>query len=88
MTIRQIIKKYGWQMKCDVKPGRFMSVGIGFMNEKGKEDETQMDINAYDEQELSELFADFCRENQLLDDTVTYITIVQIADTMDKLLYG
>lgn len=45
-----------------------------------------MDINAYDEQELSELFADFCRENQLLDDTVTYIMIEQMADTMDKLL--
>lgn len=86
MTIRQFIKKQGWQMKCDAKAGRFMSVDIGFMHVNGQEDETQMDINAYDEQELSELFADFCRENQLPDDTVTYITIVQIADTMDKLL--
>lgn len=59
MTIRQIIKNYGWKMKCDTKPDRFMSVDVGFIDEKGKEDETQMDINSYDEQELSELFADF-----------------------------
>lgn len=88
MTIKQFLKQHGWQMECDAKIGRAMSVAIGFLDANGKEDETQMDIHAYDEQELSRLFMDFCRENEFPTDTVTYVLIVQIADTMDKLLYG
>ncbi|MDY2752331.1 MAG: hypothetical protein SOV22_01865 [Blautia obeum] len=88
MTIKQFIKKHGWQIECDSKPGRAMSVDIGFLDHRKMEDETQMDINAYDEQELTELFADFCKENQFPTNTVTYVTIVQIADTMEELLYG
>lgn len=75
-------------MECDSKPGRAMSVDIGFADKEGREDETQIDINAYDEQELSELFADFCKENQFPINTVTCVAIVQIADTIDELLYG
>lgn len=65
-----------------------MSVDIGFVNDDGREDETQMDINAYDEQELSKLFTSFCKENKFPINTVTYVTIVQIANTMDELLYS
>lgn len=86
MTIKQFIMKHGWQMECDSKPGRAMSVDIGFLDHRKMEDETQMDINAYDEQELSELFADFCKENQFPINMVTCVAIVQIADTMDELL--
>lgn len=65
-----------------------MCVDVGFIDDEGREDETQMDINAYDEQELSSLFADFCKENKFPTNTVTYVTIVQIADTMEELLYS
>lgn len=88
MNIKQFIKKHGWQMENTSKQGRAMSVDIGFVNDEGREDETQMDINAYDEQELSKLFTAFCKENKFPINTVTYVTIVQIADTMDELLYS
>ncbi|MBM6803890.1 hypothetical protein H6B07_14735 [Mediterraneibacter glycyrrhizinilyticus] len=88
MTIKQFIKKYGWQMECTSKPGKAMSVDIDFVDSEGREDETQMDIKAYDTQELSQLFSDFCKENKFPQNTVTYIAVVQIADTMEELLYG
>lgn len=73
-------------MENTSKPGRAMSVNIGFVNDEGRENETQMDINAFDEQELSKLFTAFCKENKFPINTVTYVTIVRIADTMDELL--
>lgn len=65
-----------------------MCVDVGFIDDKGREDETQMDINAYDELELSRLFAVFCKENKFPTNTVTSVVIVQIADAMEELLYG
>ena len=66
MNIKQFIRKHGWQMECNSKPGRVMCVDVGFIDDEGREDETQMDINAYDEQELSRLFADFCKATEFL----------------------
>lgn len=88
MNIKQFIRKHGWQIECNSKPGRVMCVDVGFIDDEGREDETQMDINAYDEQELSRLFVDFCKENKFPTNTVTSVVIVQIADTMEELLYG
>ena len=86
MNIKQFIRKHGWQMECNSKPSRVMWMDVGFIDDERREDETQMDINAYDEQELSRLFVDFCKENKFPTNTVTAVTIVQIADTMEELL--
>ena len=85
MTIKQCIKKKGWQIDCDSKLGRYMSVDIGFVNSDGKDDETQFDIKAYDVDELDNLFADFCKENGFKKNTVYSICIVKIADTIEEL---
>lgn len=88
MNVKQFIKEYGWQMECASRLGKAMSVNIGFTNNAGEDDEAQMDINAYDEQELSTLFDDFCKENGFSTNTVNYVVVVKIADSMDDLIYG
>lgn len=75
MTIRSFVKKHGWQTECDVAMARRMTVDINFEND-GNPDETEFDIAAYNVNELSNLFADFCRENKLKANTVTGVTIV------------
>lgn len=85
MTVRQYIRKYGWQIECEPNACRAMSVDIGFMDPDGRDDETQFDIAAYDERELSGLFDGFCKENHFRRNTVIGITIVQTADTMEDL---
>lgn len=85
MTIKQYIKKYGWEIECNPQRCRVMSVDIGFINDEKREDETEFDIMAYDEGELSDLFKDFCRENGFPQNTVTYVCVVQMADSMEEL---
>ena len=63
-----------------------MSVTIGFINDKGQDDETQLDNPPYDERDLSSLFSEFCKENGFPDDTVTYIYIDQMAESMEALV--
>lgn len=76
MTIKQCIKN-GWKIeKNSGSPYRSMDVNIGFEND-GIEDETQFLINSYDVNELTQLYSDFCKENNIPNNTVTYITIVQ-----------
>ena len=84
MTIKQYIKKYGWNLECKSKICWAMNVNIGFSNE-GQDDETQFSIEAYDVDELNNLFADFCKENGFKQNTVTYITIVEMADSIEDL---
>ena len=86
MTIKQYTKKCGWQIECDLKLCGAMTVDVAFIDKEGKEDETQFDIRAFDRQELSDLFADFCKENKLPRNTVINIIIVQMADTMEELV--
>lgn len=88
MNVEQFIREYGWRMECASRQGKVMSVNIGFINNAGRKDETQMDINAYDEQELSMLFGEFCKENRFSADTVDYVVVVKMTDSMDNLLYG
>lgn len=87
MTIKQYFANGGkWEVECDTsKPYRAMSVNIGFLHAKGKEDEVQFDIQAYDVDELSRLFNEFCKENNFPTNTVMYVTVVQIAETMELL---
>ena len=87
MTTIQYIKKNGWQVECEPELlCGAMSVTIGFISEKGRDDETQLDILPYDEGNLSSLFSEFCKENGFPEDTVTYIHIVQMAEGMEALV--
>ena len=86
MTVKQYLKKHGWQAECEVSGGiRAMSVDIGFFNGEF-DDETEFDISAYDEEELAALFRDFCKENQFPSNNVISIMIVKVAATMDELM--
>lgn len=48
---------------------------IGFINSDGMEDETQFE-SVKTLKELSDLFRDFCKENGLKTNTVTYVEAV------------
>lgn len=85
MTSKEYIKKNGWQVDCETKPCRYMNVDVNFLNNEKAEDETQFSIRAYDVEELDQLFNDFCKENGFKKNTVTCVTIVQMAETMDEL---
>ncbi len=78
MTIKQCISKNGWQANTDTsQPYRSMDVSVTFEN-GGTLDETQFLINAYNADELTELFLEFCKENNLYQNTVVGITIVHV----------
>ena len=85
MTIKEYIIKNGWQYECETKPCRYMNVDVNFLNNEKSEDETQFSIRAYDVEELDQLFNDFCKENGFNRNTVTCVTIVQMAETMGEL---
>lgn len=85
MTIKQFIRQYGWNMECKSRTGRWMSVDVSFTAPDGRSDETSFDIEAYNEDELSELFSDFCTENGCAIDTVWGITITAVANSFEEL---
>ena len=86
MTIRQYIKKNGWENECELVPGyRYMIVHINFLNKNKAEIETSLDIKAFDEHDLSSLFNNFCKENSFPRNTVTGVTVVASAVTMEEL---
>lgn len=79
-------------MECNVpNTCRWMSVQISFQNPKTVNyDETEFDIKAYDEDELSELFKTLCKETfgkewKEAYSSVTAVVIVQFADTYEEL---
>ncbi|WP_097006515.1 hypothetical protein [Lacrimispora amygdalina] len=77
MTIKQCISKNGWQINTDTsQPYRSMDVSVNFNN--GGLDETQFTINSYNVDELTKLFLEFCKENNIRQNTVTSITIVRV----------
>ncbi len=53
----------GW-----IKPGTY---NIGFINDEGRDDETQFSAENIDD--LVELWEEFCRENGFRYDSVTYV---------------
>ena len=85
MTVKEFIKKHGWQAECKITLCRAMIVHIGFETVNNPADETSFDIRPYDTNELSDLFKQFCKENGYPTNTVTSITIVAVASTMDEL---
>ena len=86
MTIKQFFKNGGkWEIQCDTSiPYRAMTVNVGFIN-NGNDDEVQFDIQAYNVEEINNLFNDFCKENSFCVSAVTYIRIVETAETIEQL---
>ena len=85
MTVKQFIKKHGWNISCDMStPHRYMNVNVVFEN-NGQMDETQFSIKSFNGKELSTLFTDFCKENNLPANTVINIVVVQTAEKMEDL---
>ena len=86
MTIREFIKKHGWNSETVVKKtDKVMSVAVVFESDVSGLDETEFDINAYDCLELNELYTDFCRENKCAVNTVVNVIIKKSAASMDYL---
>lgn len=89
MTIKQITEKVGWinESRTDTTPNdwRYMNVKVCFVNNEGKDDETEFSIRVYDANELNNLFDDFCKENKYNRNSVSAIIITQVAPTMDIL---
>lgn len=84
MTVKECIAKNGWNVPENIK--KAWNVDIGFINtETEMEDETEFSISAYDENELSELFSEFCKENKIADNTVIYVSVVEMADDFEDL---
>lgn len=86
MTIRKTIEEKGWNIECnEMSCYRAMIVHVGFIDANGNDDETSFDIAAYDVKELDTLYSDFCKENGLKRNTVTSISVVAVAESMEKL---
>ncbi len=88
MTIKQCIKEKGWIMEvAEIK--RFQSVDIAFINNEGKEDETEFDISGAcsdaGTEELAGLYDDFCKENEIKNNTVLAVIVAKSADTCEDL---
>ena len=88
MNIQECLKKNGLQMEVD-ELKRYQMVDIDFINSDGKEDETQFSVSFIGtkagEEELTQLFSDFCKENGFKTNTVQSITVVASADKWSEL---
>lgn len=88
MTIKQCIKENGWIMRV-TELKRFQSVDIAFINNEGKEDETEFDISGActdaGAKELTTLYNVFCRENGMKSNTVLAVIVAHSADTYGEL---
>lgn len=88
MTIKQCIKEKGWIMEV-AKIKRFQSVDVAFINNEGKEDETEFDISGActdaGEKELTSLYNVFCKENGMKNNTVLAVMVTRSADTYEEL---
>lgn len=75
MTIKTLIKKQGWIRSVETKPCRAITVAIDFLNH-GDLDQTEFCINAYNVNELHDLYQQFCKEERIPQNTVQEIIIV------------
>ncbi len=61
--IKKFLKTNNWELECNPVPNaRSMVVDISFCVD-GVDDETEFDIEAYNQDELNILFKEFCKEN-------------------------
>lgn len=87
MTISEIIKSgkmTGEQIK------RVSCVNVGFINNEGQEDETQLNVSSHiltqtGKQELCQLFASLVKELNTKINMVTSIAVIASADTEEEL---
>lgn len=88
MNIKECIKKNGLQTEVN-ELKRYQTVDVSFINSDGNEDETEFDVSFMGtkagEDELSQLFADFCKENKFKTNTVLSVTVVKSADSFEEL---
>lgn len=89
MTLKELFKQGKLHIGVsEIK--QFSAVNIGFIN-KGKEDETQLDVThniltKYGQDELVELFEWFAKECKVPKDSVTYCEVVATANTYKELI--
>lgn len=86
-TVIQYFDRGGkWNVECDTSmPYRVMDVDVAFTNSDGEDDEVQFSIKAYDKNELSSLFNQFCKEQGYPNNTVSNISVYNVAVDMDAL---
>lgn len=88
MTIMQCIKEKGWITEV-TRLKRFQSVDVTFINNEGREDETEFDISGActntGAKELASLYDVFCQENGIKSDTVLAVIVAKSADTYEEL---
>lgn len=89
MTVKQCLKEKGLQSEVvDFK--RYQIVAIAFYNmADDREDEVTFDIQhagtKAGEEELEELFSNFCKEEKCSPDSVLSVTVVASAQTKKEL---
>lgn len=91
MTIKQFIKKYGVDIDCALMPHRWGEMIVFFDNTRDdREDSTSFDIEhpltADGANELSELYSDFCKEENIAANTVSGISLNCVAESYDELV--
>lgn len=88
MTIKECIKAKGIQTEVNSLK-IWQSVNIQFFRPNGDEDETQLDVNRIGTEtgndELQELYNDFCKENGFNNNTVQNIIVVDSAFNYEDL---
>lgn len=86
-TIKSYFKNGGkWNINCNTSiPYVYMNVVVVFESPTSDLDGTEFSIKAYDIDELSELFAEFCKENGFPTNTVVNIIVSHVARTMEEL---
>ena len=88
MPLKEFVEKNGKEI-CVSRMRQWQSVAIGFINADGKDDETEFDVYRVDTsaglEELTQLFTDFCAENNFPTDTVQLVRVVKSADSYSGL---
>lgn len=78
MDIIDYFKKNGWGRRLRKKRSQKLIIDIDFINNEGKEDQTEFDLEDYNVNELRALYNNFCRENNFPNNTVIKITVVRV----------
>lgn len=90
MTIEDTLKENGITINCEVTLHHCGDVIVYFYNtEDARADSTSFDVveplTKAGEQELSNLYSEFCKENKISCDTVEEIHLNHVAESMDEL---
>ena len=87
-SIENFLKTSGFQMEVE-ELKVYQIVHVEFINAYELEDETSFDIRQIGtkagNQQLVELYKDFCKDNNMKDNNVLQITVVASADTKEDL---